>query len=183
MQWDDLKRLRVFQGGKKIADSQWAQATIYPVPDGPQTWRLALTTSRDAKVHTYSPTTRTVWDVRSPAIKNGGETQDLLPLLQVGYNVSTRLDGRRHGGRQVVGISVTHVPGAVGAGRIAKPTVAVSFDDGKHWRKAVVTVRRNGSTVATFTAPKRGYVTIRVSAQDSSGNRVTQRVVRAYGLR
>ncbi|MFN8167868.1 MAG: S8 family serine peptidase [Candidatus Nanopelagicales bacterium] len=182
MQYADTKRLQVFQGAKRIADSQWAAATIYPVPDGRQTWRLLLTAERDPAIYTLSPRTRTEWTVHSPAISKGPDTVDLMPLLQVGYSVRTTLAGLRHGGRQAIGVTVNHLAGVVGAGKVGRPTVKVSFDDGKTWKKATVTTRRNGTSVARFTAPKRGYVTLSVSAKDSLGNRVTQRVVRAYGV-
>ena len=40
-----------------------------------------------------------------------------------------------------------------------------------------------GWYAAHFTAPARGYVSLRVSGRDSAGNTITQDVVRAYGLR
>ena len=106
-----------------------------------------------------------------------------MPLLNVDYAVRTDLANRVLGGRQSVGVSVHHLAGAVGAGAVGRPAVWTSYDDGKHWRRAKVVVISDGTTVATFEAPERGFVSLRVSAKDDRGNAVTQDVIRAFGLR
>jgi subtilisin family serine protease len=183
MQFADTKRLLVYADGEQVADSEWASATIYPVPDGEVRYKLDLTTSRDPRVYPLSPRTRTVWKVHSPAITHGLDTMDTMAVLQVSYDVATDLAGRAARGRQSIGVAVTHLPGAVGAGKVGRPTVQVSYDDGAHWRTVEVTSRGPGSGRASFVAPTRGYVSLRVIAQDDAGNAVTQDVIRAYGVR
>ena len=182
-QFDDTKHLVVSQDGKTIAESDWAQASLYPVEDGDQTYTLDLTTERDASVYRYSPRTRTVWQVHSPAITDGLDTIDLMPLLNVDFDVRTDLGNTVPGGAQSVGVSVHHVPGAVGAGTVGRPSVWFSYDDGAHWSAAKLVTAADGSTVARFSAPRTGAVSLRVSAKDDAGNAITQDVIRAYGLR
>jgi len=182
-QQDDSLHLVVSQDGQVVKESDFAQATLFPVEDGPQDYTLDLTTSRDPAVYSTSTRTHTVWQVHSPAISNGLDTADLMPVLDVGYSVRTDLANRAEGGEQEVGISVRHLPGAVGAGTIGRPTVWASYDDGKHWRRTKVVVAADGTAVARFEAPERGFVSLRVSAQDDRGNAITQDVIRAFGLR
>jgi hypothetical protein len=182
-QFDDTKHLVVTQDGQVVADSEWAQAAIEGVGDGDQRYTLDLTAERDPSVYRYSPRTHTVWQVHSPAITDGLATMDLMPLLNVDLDVRTDLANTVPGGAQSVGVSVHHVPGAVGAGKVGRPTVWVSYDDGRRWTAAKVTIAADGSTVARFTAPRTGNVSLRVSAKDDAGNAITQDVIRAYGLR
>jgi hypothetical protein len=182
-QFGDTKRLVVSQDGQVLKESDFAQATLYPVEDGPQDYTLDLTTSRDPAAYSTSISTHTVWKVHSPAISNGLDTVDLMPVLEVGYDVRTDLANRVKGGDQSIGIDVHHLPGAFGAGTVGRPTVWTSYDDGKHWRRAKVVVTSAGTTVAKFEAPERGFVSLRVSAKDDRGNAVTQDVIRAFGLR
>jgi hypothetical protein len=183
MQSADTKRLLVYADGEQVADSEWASATVYPVPDGDVHYKLDLTLSRDPGVYRLSPRTHTVWDVNSPAITHGLDTLDTMAVLQVSYDVATDLAGRAPRGRQSVRVAVSHLPGAVGAGRVSTPKVQVSFDDGAHWRSVAVTSRGTGKVRASFDAPARGFVSLRVVAQDDAGNAVTQDVIRAYGVR
>jgi hypothetical protein len=182
MQFDDTKHLKVYEGGTLVAESDWAQAALYPVPNATQHYRLDLTTDRDATVYRYSPHTRTVWDVTSPAVA-GPDSQDVMSLLQVDYHVDTDLTGRARGGRQSVGVTVSHLPGAVGTGTVRNLTVQFSLDDGVHWRSARLVDRSAGHGLARFEVPRHGFVTLRVTATDTRGNAVSQEVVRAYGLR
>jgi hypothetical protein len=181
-QLGDTKHLDVYQDGVKIKESDFAQASL-DVGDGDQTYTLDLTASRDASVYSTSTSTHTVWQVHSPAISNGLDTIDLMPVLNVDYAVQTDLANRAHGGDQAIGISVHHLVGAFGAGKVGRPTVWASYDDGKHWRRAKVVMAADGSAVARFEAPERGFVSLRVSAKDDRGNAITQDVIRAYGLR
>ena len=183
LQFNDTKHLDVYQGGVKIKESDFAQASIFPVEDGAQDYTLDLTAERDPSAFTTSVRTHTVWQVHSPAISNGLDTVDLMPVLQVAYDVKTDLANRVHGGEQSIGISVHHLPGAAGGGTVGRPTVWTSYDDGKHWRRAKVVVAADGTTVARFEAPERGFASLRVSAKDDRGNAVTQDVIRAFGLR
>jgi hypothetical protein len=182
-QFGDTKHLVVYQDGVAIKESDFAQASLFPVEDGDQTYTLDLTASRDASVYSTSTRTHTVWQVHSPAITNGLDTVDLMPVLDVGFSVRTDLANRAKGGDQSIGVSVRHLAGAVGGGTVGRPTVWASYDDGKHWRRAKVVVAADGSALARFEAPARGFVSLRVSAKDDRGNAVTQDVIRAYGLR
>ncbi len=64
------------------------------------------------------------------------------------------------------------------AARNRSLTVEASFDDGKTWQRVSV---RDGE--AELRHPNRaGFVSLRATAVDRSGNTVTQTVIRAYEI-
>lgn len=180
---DDAIRMKVWQDGALVKDSTgFASATLMDLPDGPLRLKVDLVATRDAKVWTFSPRTHTVWGIRSPGLSKGLDSVDLMPVLQVGYDVKTDLAGYARGGKQSVRFSVSHLADVYGGGRIRSASLAVSYDDGKHWTTVPAT-RAGAWWSAGFTAPSRGYVSLRVTGRDSAGNTVSQEIVRAYGLR
>lgn len=180
---DDVRLLKVWQDGVLVKTSDWASATLSDLPDGPMKLRMDLTVTRDKKVWTFSPKTHTVWNVRSPGLSKGLDSVDVLPVLQVGYDVTTDLAGYARGGKQNLRFSVTHLSDAYGKGTVRSAALWVSYDDGRHWIAVSSKAVGSGWYAASFTAPRSGYVTLRVKGRDSAGNTVTQDVVRAYGLR
>ncbi|GAB3379609.1 hypothetical protein GCM10027452_34330 [Micromonospora halotolerans] len=164
MQWGSDLAFTVRRDGAEVAKVDgWAQATI----EGNPGYRL-------------SPRTHTTWEVSSPHVESVDDL-DVVAVLQLDYAVSTDLLGNAPGGGQHLTVTPSHLPGAAGAGTIAGTGLAVSFDDGAHWRD-VPLVRRGGTWVADFVAPDTGYVSLKVTAWDDAGNRVSQEITRAYGL-
>jgi hypothetical protein len=183
LQYDDTKHLKVYQEGVLVAESDWASTYVSPITNDQTHFTLDLVADRDPSVYALSPHTHTVWEVNAPPISNGPDTLDLVSLLQLDYDVDTDLAGRARGGRQTLGVRASHLEGAVGAGRIGRVTLAVSFDDGRHWRPVRLERDRSGAQVAHFTAPRSGFVSLRATARDDAGNAITQDVIHAYGLR
>ncbi|MFF4807835.1 S8 family serine peptidase [Micromonospora chersina] len=179
MQWGSDLALTVRRDGVEVAKVDgWAQATIEGNPEGVGHYSLDLTASRAG--YRLSPRTHTTWEVLSPHVEDVDDL-DVVAVLQLDYAASTDLAGDARGGRQHLAVTPSHLPGAAGAGTIAGTTLAVSFDDGAHWRD-VTLVRRGGTWVADFVAPDTGYVSLRATAWDDAGNRVSQEITRAYGL-
>jgi hypothetical protein len=89
----------------------------------------------------------------------------------------------------VIGFSETTADGVVGgdlytdspaaAGTLAHLSVDVSYDDGTTWQHAGM----RGTTALLRHPAGPGYVSLRATATDSSGDTVTQTVVHAYRLR
>lgn len=165
--------------GKKIAeaDSAW---TDFAVPSGAADYRLDLTTSRNSPEWAYGTATDTSWSFRSGAA--GHETT--LPLIQLDYDVPVDADNAVGRGRvHTVGLTV-RAQDALPAPRGVTVKVEASYDDGRSWERATVKSRGSGDFSAKIERPGRqrgdAYVTLRVTAEDSSGNRVRQTVERAY---
>lgn len=173
---------KVFQDGELVATSAWPSATLYPIPTVPSTYTLDLHAERDATAYPLSPRTHTVWQVRSDPVTDPMRI-DRMALLQLDYAVDTDLAGNARGGRQTLRLTGSHLPGAVGAGRIRGATLAVSYDDGRSWRPVHLERTADGTWTAQFDAPARGHVSIKASTWDDRGNKITQEVTRAYGLK
>lgn len=75
--------------------------------------------------------------------------------------------------------SVTSATAAVRSPAQAHPRVQVSFDGGRTWRDATLTGRA-GHYTATYTAPADHDITLRVTAADAVGGRITETITRAY---
>jgi hypothetical protein len=178
----DQLKFKVYQNGTLVATSSYASASLYPIPDGTVNYRLDLRASRDPKTWPLSTSTHTVWNVVSPGVTDPLAV-DLMPLMQLDYHVRTNLAGTATGGRQTVGLTASHLPGAVGAGKITGGAMWVSYDGGVTFHKVTLTKTSTGNWTTSFTAPHHGYVTLKAEAWDSRGNRITQEVTRAYGLK
>ncbi|MBB5869706.1 subtilisin family serine protease [Allocatelliglobosispora scoriae] len=170
-------RLRIRKGDTVLEDTTW-QAGYADTDPEKATYTIDLEAARDPSIWKLSPKTHTTWVFQSqaPAQEFG---DDLLPLVQLDYDVETNLAGAAWPGLQVIGVKASHMPGVVGAGKIGQTTVAVSFDDGKTWKN----VPFIGGKALFFTPPGATFVSLRATAKDSAGNSVSQEVIRAYALR
>jgi hypothetical protein len=121
-----------------------------------------------------SPHTHAEWTFTT----SPGQGRVALPLLDVRYDLP--LDGNNTFavGKPLVGkVSVAHQPGAP---RSFVPGVGVeySYDDGKTWHRARVT----GARLEIPPSPA-GYVSLRATACDVTGNSVVETVIRAYAVK
>jgi hypothetical protein len=177
----DTLNMKVYENGTLVSDSTWASGSIDSPPPGKTTYTMDLTASRDPSVWRLSPRTHTVWTVISKPVADP-DFGEVMPMLQLDYGVDTDLSGDARGGRQRLSLTASHLPGAVGTGKLTGASLSVSFDDGKTWHKVDLSKSSTGHWTTTFNAPSRGFVSLRASAWDSVGNKITQEVVRAYGL-
>jgi hypothetical protein len=147
---------------------------------GDAAYRLELATERkDAEGEwNWGTSTRTVWDFRSTTAS--ADKAVALPLLQVDYDVPTDLYGRVAARPHLIGFNVHQQAGAPAA-RSTSLQAEVSFDEGKSWRR-IIAVGGHGRYTALVPAGK-GSVSLRVVAGDGLGNKVTQTVIKAYGIK
>ena len=173
--------LKAYEDGRLVKTSAWQALFLEEVPDRPVTYTFDLKAERDPALYRLTPRTHSVWTVKSAPVTDP-HAVDLMALLQLDYQVSTDLAGNRPGGRQTLGLSASHLPGVAGAGAVTDGTLAVSYDDGATWHPVDLERTATGKWTARFDAPTHGFVSLRATAQDARGNRITQEVVRAYGL-
>ncbi|WP_306214395.1 S8 family serine peptidase [Actinoplanes sp. RD1] len=171
-------RLALYQGERLVssADRYTPLLVAGPLATGRLPYRLVSENDRDAWAGPYSPHTRTEWSFTSADVKPG--TVESPPLIQLDYGVDTDADGRA--GRTFdLTIGTSFLATATGAGSVREVTLEVSYDDGESWHRASL---RRGT--ARITAPRAAsFVTLHVTARDSKGNTVDQRITRAFGLR
>lgn len=174
----DTAHLALYRDGTLLGEFA-APTGQFTVPAGRATYRLAATVTRAAP-HTLSTSVTASWTFRSQHVSGG--TPRRLPLSVVRF--SPKLDDLNSApaGRLFdIPLDVQRQPGAP-AGRLRRVTVQVSYDDGTTWQPALV--RGSGShRVATVRHPSTaGYASLRVSATDTTGETVTQAVIRAYAV-
>lgn len=188
--WDgtpaDKSSAALYRDGEKLAEGRTAWGA-FPAggTGGKGTYRLDLAVDRTTPEWRTGVSTRTSWSFAADRPAAG--EQDLLPLLQLDYDVATDARGAAPGGRLVpLGITARHQDGLDGR-RIKGMEVSTSFDDGATWKDAVAIPWWDGSYQVLLRHPAvgddGGFVSLRVKAWDDAGNSVEQTVKRAYALK
>ncbi|MDX2709324.1 serine protease, partial [Streptomyces sp. PA03-6a] len=170
--------MSLYQGDRQL---NWGNAEYLPITGlAPERlpYRLVVDNDRAEWTHPYSTHTLTEWNFTSAA--TGSESAESLPLIQLDYSVDTDKAGRADRHAKLT-VTASHLPGTTAA--IGKPSLEVSYDNGKTWQR--VGLDRSGSGWLTgLHAPKSaGFATLRVTARDNAGNTVSQTITRAFGLR
>lgn len=110
-----------------------------------------------------------------------------LPLLFLRYDLPLDDSSQATAGTaEPINFSVTSQQGAPAVSGVSA-TVSASFDGGQTWTSPQqATSQGNGQFTTTISQPALadtdGFVALRVTAADGSGNSVTQTIIRAYGL-
>jgi subtilisin family serine protease len=168
----------LYQGDQLL---RWGNAEYLPVTGldaERRAYRLVADNDRDAWANPYSTHTLTEWNFTSAV--TGVESAQTLPLIQLDYRVETDKTGRA-ARRTELTVAASQLPDV--AASIRQLTLDVSYDDGATWQRTKL-VQGSGGWRTTLKAPDRaGFVSLRATARDSDGNRVSQTITRAFGLR
>ncbi|MEV6878793.1 S8 family serine peptidase [Amycolatopsis sp. NPDC051128] len=148
-------------------------ATI-PVPDADGAYRLTAEAHRHAAWWPLWTDVSAEWAFRSSAAADG----KALPLLTARFDPAVDLRNRAPGGRIFAFPAFVERQGGGGGTKLA---VETSTDDGRTWQPAVTTRTGDHWTVVVRN-PASGFVSLRASAADDSGNTVRQTVIRAYAI-
>jgi hypothetical protein len=174
----------VRRGGKEIGRrDDIAGLGTFTLPAGPGTYTVVADASRPAsqlQEPALSTRTKAEWTFRTPA---GTTDRVALPFLDVRWSLPLDDHNRAATGTLRGGLTVATQPGAR-ASKIRSVTVEVSYDEGVTWKKVAVTPKGDRFDVripAGGTAG--GYASLRATATDGAGNKVTETVTRAYALR
>ncbi|MEV4758208.1 S8 family serine peptidase [Micromonospora sp. NPDC049559] len=175
------QRVTLTRDGKPVPgrEADGGNVTLFDVPTDEGTYRLQLDAERAAPA-TLSTRTSAAWTFRSARPSGGDEVP--LPVWMIRF--SPELDQRNAApaGRQfAVPVTVTPQPGSAAAA-LRNLSVEVSYDDGRTWQRTVL-LGSGGQRIAMLSHPGRdGFVSLRASAADTSGNTVEQTIVRAYRI-
>ncbi|MFI2362318.1 S8 family peptidase [Promicromonospora sp. NPDC019610] len=177
-------RATLYQGDTELL---WGNAEFLPVNGGLPAerlpYRVVADNDRADWAGPYSTHTHTEWDFTSEA--SGPDAVEPLPLIQLDYDVDTDLAGRAARTARLT-VTPSHLPGI--EARVGRPTVEVSFDDGATWKRLDLTRDRQthgpDAWSAWLSAPRGAqFATLRTVVEDGDGNRVSQTLTRAFGLR
>jgi subtilisin family serine protease len=164
--------------GEVIGTARWPEAQFTVPPD--ESWyelQLEIVNGSGNWMDT-SVRSESTW--RFPSARPDRD-REVLPLVQVGYQLDTDLYNRVPAG---TGYDLVVVPGyqpqADGPGGFTV-TVDVSYDDGTTWSEAPVETADGTHTARVPAAPAHaGFATVRVVATDADGNQLTQLIERAW---
>ncbi|GLZ76402.1 peptidase [Actinorhabdospora filicis] len=173
---------RLYQGETLLKKGS-SQALYLDLPEERKDYRLVMDASRP-EAWEYSTRTHTEWSFSSAAPTTDG--LEAIALLQLDYAVATDLGGDVKAGSKVtVGLSASHMPGVVGAGKVTGATFQFSYDDGVTWQQATLVSDGKGGWKTTLSLPKDAakYVSVRATATDDAGGAISQEVIRAFGLK
>jgi subtilisin family serine protease len=139
-------------------------------------YRLVVDTTGNSDSLRYSTTTHTEWRFISGAAENKP-----IPLVQLDYAADLDPAGRA-GHTSPFSITPTVLGGDSPRDAVSSLELEVSYDDGATWRHQVLR-EKSGTWQTSLKAPRTGYVSIRVVAEQYNGGGITQTVTRAFGLR
>ncbi|WP_406286681.1 S8 family peptidase [Streptomyces sp. NBC_00209] len=174
-------RSTLTRGGTQVAAFNSRAGRASNLAAGP--YELTLTGERSSgSAWSTSTRTATTWGFDYAPLSADGPGRADLPLLNLGYDVDTDLQGTvRAGKRLTIGLSAATFPGDVPA-RTA--TLQVSYDDGATWQDAKPKRTGDGRWTAAFPTPRHATaVSLRATATAPGGLSVRQDVIRAVTLR
>ncbi|MEU1389178.1 MULTISPECIES: S8 family serine peptidase [unclassified Nonomuraea] len=175
------------RGGRTIAETAladcrwWLKPCLLTAALPAEQGRYTLTTSmrRQEPYTALSSTVESAWTFTSEQTSEAKP----LPLFAVRY-APAGLDSfnrARPGTVTRVPIRLERNPGAPGA-KVKSLSLEMSFDDGANWLPLPSVRTRSGWTAAVPNPRTAGFVSLRVTATDTSGTSVKQTVVRAYAV-
>jgi hypothetical protein len=164
---------------------------VVALPAAPSTVAFTLRAKRTGALFPLSTAVTDTWTWRSASgpsitVPAGWYCADystkcaVQPLLNFGYQVAhIAVDGTTPGGAQQVRIGVRHQALVTSPPAVTGLTAQYSLNGGTTWQQATVT-GSGGTWYASYDAPSRSYVSLRVTATDAAGGALTETITRAY---
>ncbi|MEH7355193.1 hypothetical protein V7150_16670 [Neobacillus drentensis] len=175
--------LKLYQGDTLLIEGKGQTLSLNkPVPEEKTQYRLVNDAKRDPNRWNTSLSTHTEWTFWS---QKGVEYKTLLPFYSLDYKVETDMNGNAHAARPTtLELSVAKLVGVAGYGKLEGATLEVSFNEGESWETVKLERTADNKWVAKINNPKNAkYVSLRAAAWDDLGNKISQDVIKAYGLR
>ncbi|MFJ4624688.1 S8 family serine peptidase [Streptomyces sp. NPDC088812] len=152
----------------------------WTVPGDAADYRLEVSASRDTSWHgARSQRIEAGWTFRSAST----DTTAPLPLTVLRFQPPTDPNGVAPAGKSFTIPFAVQQQGPRSKQGVASLTVEVSYDEGATWTRVPTKVRGTaGQSVVTHPAAPSGsgWVSLRASGEDHSGNAFRQTVIRAY---
>ncbi|MER5435119.1 S8 family peptidase [Streptomyces sp. NPDC002588] len=167
-------RSTLYQGSRKLFDVAAPLAGVpATLPAGQRAYRLVTDVSRPASLSAVSTRVTAEWTFRSAHVSE--DQWQWLPLSAVRFTPKLSAANTAKAGR---GFTVPFTIEGAATNRTArKVTVQVSYDDGRHWKKARVVA---GRRVVLKHPARPGAVSLRVTLTDPRGGTTRQTIYRAY---
>ncbi|WP_405801889.1 PA domain-containing protein [Streptomyces sp. NBC_01506] len=178
--WGGPARTELYRGDTRVAAFNARAGRASSLTAGP--YKLVATAERSVAGWGTSTRTSTTWGFDYEPLPTVPASRADLPLLNLGYDVDTDLQGSARAGKRLeVELSAATFPGSVTADAA---TLQVSYDDGVTWRDAKLKRTGDGRWTTTVSTPRDARaVSLRAAATAPGGLSVQQDVIRALTLR
>ncbi|UOE53655.1 S8 family serine peptidase [Bacillus sp. CMF12] len=159
-----------------------ALAAYTGIPKERTQFRYVTDAKRDENRWNTSVRTHTEWTFWTEELQDAWQYN--LPFLTLDYQVDTDVNGNAKVNVPTsLSLSVGKVKDAIGYGKVEGATLEVSFDEGISWKKVKLT-QSGDNFEATIENPINAKsVSLKASAWDDEGNKITQEIIKAYGLK
>ncbi|MGA5763242.1 S8 family serine peptidase [Nonomuraea bangladeshensis] len=149
------------------------------LPPDPATYTLTVSARRQSPEAALSTAVDTSWTYVSART----ETSQPLPIMAVRYAPSGLDDHNRAkpGSLTRTPLWIERNPGAPEAA-VRSVKLEMSTDDGTNWRQVPVVPAASGWTALLANPRTSGFVSLRATATDATGARVSQTITRAYAV-
>ncbi|ACU38049.1 S8 family serine peptidase [Actinosynnema mirum] len=174
--FDVTGKIALSRDGQPVAEAPVSDYLIADVPA--EAGAYVLEANATGGGYAVSTEVSARWSFRS----EHAQEPAFLPLLAVRFAPDVDERNRASRGRSTIPVSVQR-NGSAEASDVRRPSVEVSYDDGRTWRAAPVSGRNGKWSVTTVSPAGATHASLRASTSDSSGNSVQQTVIRAYALR
>ncbi|GIF07585.1 hypothetical protein [Actinoplanes siamensis] len=159
-------------GGKVLKTASSSSLSV-DVAAAARTYELEQTTTRKLAQSLLSTKVQSRWTFSSGNTSN----YTALPLIDLGVR-STGLDARNRAGSGPVGLTITPTTRQTGAATTAG-TLEWSADDGATWTELPLTASGGDYTAALRVPATATFVSLRITATNSEGGKLTRTVLRA----
>ncbi|MEU1349137.1 S8 family serine peptidase [Streptomyces sp. NPDC005795] len=170
----------LYRGDTQVARFNARSGRAYSMATG--SYRLVAAGQRATSAWSTSTQTSTTWGFDYKAVPAGTTARQNVPLLNLGYDVDTDLQGSARAGKRLeLGLHATSFPGDVTADAA---TLQVSYDEGVTWQNAQLKRTGDGRWTTTLRTPRDAQaVSLRAGATAPGGLSVQQDALRAVTLR
>jgi hypothetical protein len=145
-------------------------------------YRLVTDAKRDPNRWDTSVSTHTEWTFWSG---KGEDSYTRLPFYSLDYKVDTDMEGNALAAPSTtLELSAAKLDGVAGYGNLEGATLDVSFNEGESWKSVKLERTADDRWVAIINNPKTSKsVSLRASLWDDEGNKISQEIIKAYGLK
>ncbi|MCM3597586.1 S8 family serine peptidase [Metabacillus idriensis] len=174
---------KLYQGDTLIKQGTSQALNVFSgISEERKQYRLVTDAKRDPNRWDTSVSTQTEWTFWSG---KGDDFHTLLPFYSLDYKVETDMNGNALAAPSTnLELSASKLDGVEGYGKLEGAALEVSFNEGKSWKKVKLERTAENKWKAKINNTKNSkHVSLRASAWDDAGNKITQDVIKAYGLR
>lgn len=177
----DTAHTALYRNGELVAESDNRQPGLLEadLPSAPADYRLDVTADR-GKEYAFTTKLEASWRFRS-----GTEPAEGTPLPLAAVRFAPDVDARNLAERKpaLVPVAVQEQQGSQ-LGKAKRLRVWASYDDGASWTRAPLRSSPDGGKLARITPPADAeHVSLRASVRFVTGERVSQTMIRSYGLK